>query len=934
MEIKKHLFKISAFAAVLTLNIGVFANLNRKGEVLDAYDTESLPSTIYLNDSSESDIRNYYSNLNGLSDDQRQGTNLLKNLKSILATDQKYYSYDSGNAIWQMYEIIDRDWEKSPAESTTYGSYYESTNIITGYKYGTSGSNSKNNPYIHALYINREIENETRAWGDHNQDAWGINREHIWAKSHGFDTLVSKEDTGGARGDPMHLWAGNGWANHEHLNYFFAFVDKNRDYSDAGDKYSTVYDNLTGYSLNAGGNQKVFEPQDCDKGDIARSIFYMAARYNNYVGFPFGFDSNNPNLILLNDLSENSRTGTSSANDPYGMGLLCDLLAWNKLDPVDEFEIHRNNLLYKNYTNNRNPFIDFPEWADVIWGTANLDGTNYDSTPVGIASPSTDAIAAPVVQFEMSLPRVRLEIGNTCGIYGKNTEGAITWSIADTSIATINKTSTTGSETVTVTGLKSGRTTISATCGGKTITNTVIVSEAVPINYGTQDEPLTITEAKELIDNNNPTLDKMFVKGVVSSSTYNSTFDNYDIWLESEDGSEPEGFKLYRATMSPSITKDYTAENALVGKEVIVQGYGSRFNTTYELAPNNEESPVIRVVKLPGEKTPKDLVEEQTTTSSLAYHYNKEENAPISATDTLVKADTGVSGNSYSDWEHSYKESGITYKGNSAGGNGAIQLRSNNNNSGIVVSANQNGMTATSISVSWAAATLSGRTINVYGNDTAYTDPTDLYATETQGTLIGTIKCDTNDSLTITGEYQYIGLRSNKDTLYLDDINIQWDGYGTVYEYSNMSIRFGGSITQELWNDLDTDSHVIEGFGVMIVTDDVVNENMEIKDFYESAASAESEPNVFEEIVDYFVPVDQLETIMGVEGNNYFWNLRYSITDFKTTYVAAAYIKTATSYIFFQQARYSAKSLAQDHLDNRGYDATIAGGSLANLADL
>ena len=50
------------------------------------------------------------------------------------------------------------------------------------------------------------------------------------------------------------------------------------------------------------------------------------------------------------------------------MGILQDLLEWNKLDPVDEFEIHRNNLLYRNFSFNRNPFIDFPEWAEYIWG--------------------------------------------------------------------------------------------------------------------------------------------------------------------------------------------------------------------------------------------------------------------------------------------------------------------------------------------------------------------------------------------------------------------------------------------------------------------------------------------------------------------------------------------------------------------------------------
>ena len=57
------------------------------------------------------------------------------------------------------------------------------------------------------------------------------------------------------------------------------------------------------------------------------------------------------------------------------------LIEWNKLDPVDDYEIHRNNLLYRNFTNNRNPFIDFPQWADIIWGGKT-----------GTASPSTDPI--------------------------------------------------------------------------------------------------------------------------------------------------------------------------------------------------------------------------------------------------------------------------------------------------------------------------------------------------------------------------------------------------------------------------------------------------------------------------------------------------------------------------------------------------------------
>lgn len=470
---KKVLIPVMSIGLLSLTSVSLTLNFNKTNKV-DAYSIASLPTTINLNDNSKTEIRNYYSALNSLSTTERQGTNLLKNLKSILSNGQKYYSYDSNTRIWQMYEITDRDWEKSPASSTTYGSYDPVTNTITGYQYGTSNTDVKNNPYIHALYNNRNITNEARAWGNHNQDAWGINQEHIWAKSHGFDTKGS-DSSGGARGDPMHLVAGNGWANHEHSNYFFAFVDKTKTYSDAGTKYQTAYGNLTGKSKNAGGNETVFEPQDSDKGDIARAIFYMAARYNYYSGSDSApIDGNNPNLVILNNLSENSRTGISSATEAYGMGLLSDLLAWNKLDPVDEYETHRNNLLFNNYTNNRNPFIDFPEWADYIWGTANLDGTNYNPAVTGYASPLTDPIGQ---QFDVSTHKIKFSMNETFKVSGSNADGDISWSIDNPSVATLSKTTSINDEEITVTALANGTTTIhaSASYGGNVIERTIEV---------------------------------------------------------------------------------------------------------------------------------------------------------------------------------------------------------------------------------------------------------------------------------------------------------------------------------------------------------------------------------------------------------------------------------------------------------------------------
>ena len=428
-----------------------------------AYNVSSLPTTINLNDTEDEDIRNYYALLNHIDDSEKTGTNLLKNLKPILKNNQKYYSYDSGNAIWQMYEITDRDWELSPANTTMYGTYDPETNTITNYQYGTSGSNSKNNPSVHALYINRDVENQTRAWGNHNQDEWGINREHIWAKSNGFED----EGAGGARGDPMHLWAGNGNTNREHSNDYFGYVDKTKSYKDMGNTYSNQRGNLVGISL-TNGTSKVFEPQDSDKGDIARAVFYMVARYNDLAGTETTITGDEPNLELVNTGSAPSSGYQSSKSLTGKMGLLSDLLEWNRLDPPDEYEIHRNNLLFNNYTNNRNPFIDFPQWADIIWG---------DDVGVKYANPLTDQINDNALSI--STTKVSLKIDETKKISALTLDSSnITWAVSDPSIIEISKSTSSSGEEITIKALKVGecKITVTATVDSELITKEIKVS--------------------------------------------------------------------------------------------------------------------------------------------------------------------------------------------------------------------------------------------------------------------------------------------------------------------------------------------------------------------------------------------------------------------------------------------------------------------------
>lgn len=143
-------------------------------------------------------------------------------------------------------------------------------------------------------------------------------------------------------------------------------------------------------------------------------------------------------------------------------------------------------------------------------------------------------------------------------------------------------------------------------------------------------------------------------------------------------------------------------------------------------------------------------------------------------TDVLTRDLTGVNANStsYSQWTGKKSNTAAVYAGQSAGGNGAIQLRSNNNNSGIVTTAS--GGYVSRIQVTWNTNTSNGRVLNVYGKNNSYDSPEDLYDSATQGTLIGTIVKGTSTELSIKGNYEFIGIRSASGAMYIDEIRITW----------------------------------------------------------------------------------------------------------------------------------------------------------------
>lgn len=151
---------------------------------------------------------------------------------------------------------------------------------------------------------------------------------------------------------------------------------------------------------------------------------------------------------------------------------------------------------------------------------------------------------------------------------------------------------------------------------------------------------------------------------------------------------------------------------------------------------------------------------------------------PASVSDTLTRETTGVTSgsSSYTSWSDKVGASGAVYAGQSAGGNDAIQLRSKNSNSGIVTTSS--GGTIGKISVVWNDGTSSGRILNIYGKNTAYTDPTNLYGSSS-GELLGMITCGTSTEYVIDGDYKYVGVRSSDGALYLDSITFVWGDAGS-----------------------------------------------------------------------------------------------------------------------------------------------------------
>lgn len=155
----------------------------------------------------------------------------------------------------------------------------------------------------------------------------------------------------------------------------------------------------------------------------------------------------------------------------------------------------------------------------------------------------------------------------------------------------------------------------------------------------------------------------------------------------------------------------------------------------------------------------------------------------VGDSDELTRATTGISGTSYGNWSGKTGASGAVYAGNSAGGNSSIQLRTSGSNSGIITTTS--GGKIKRVSLVWNSNTASGRKLDVYGKNTAYSAASDLYNTSTQGTLLGSIIYGTSTDLLVESSYDYVGVRSDDGAMYLTSITFSYGGDETPTNVAN-----------------------------------------------------------------------------------------------------------------------------------------------------
>lgn len=234
--------------------------------------------------------------------------------------------------------------------------------------------------------------------GSYSREGDCYNREHS----------VPKSWLGGNKYSDAHVVVPtDGYVNNRRSNMPFGEVGSTSYVSNGG--FSRV-----GTCSVAGYSGTVFEPADEYKGDFARIYFYMATRYTTACG---GWSGEGSSVF--------------SGSFPYLKDWTREMmLRWHQEDPVSEKEIDRNDAVYQ-LQGNRNPFIDYPELVDLIFG----EQTSTPFIPGATAYIESPATNTTIEVGTVVLGTAQSSATKTVALRGYNLSGNITLSLSGTNAA-------------------------------------------------------------------------------------------------------------------------------------------------------------------------------------------------------------------------------------------------------------------------------------------------------------------------------------------------------------------------------------------------------------------------------------------------------------------------------------------------------------------
>ena len=352
--------------------------------------------------------------------------------------------------------------------------------------------------------------------GGTSAEGLGYNREHLVPQSWFKEASPMKSD----------IW---------HVVPSDAKINNERGSDPLGEVGSSYSQSKNGYSKwgmarsGLGYTGKVFEPNDEVKGDIARAYFYMVTCYQNQIS---------------NWVSNGKAVYVFDGNTYPGLTNWCltMMMRWSAIDPVDDIEIARNNVIAAKQ--NRNPFIDYPGLEDYIWGDKKTVAFSYNN----YEGPST---GKQPVTMSFSPTSVTATLGEsfTAPTLSMSPSGlTVTYSSSNTNVATVD--ASTGAVTLKAVGV----TIITASFTGND-------------DYDANSATYTLTVKKQGGDDPTP--------GGEYTATFNFPENNYGMKVLSSNSSSSEYNPNPTIITSEGISVAMTGDNA--------SRYWMNTNGTYEL---------------------------------------------------------------------------------------------------------------------------------------------------------------------------------------------------------------------------------------------------------------------------------------------------------------------------------------------------------------